>query len=316
MAVSRSSQEWPVCLCATAVRIIGPGTAGTAATRLDIRLRTKVIGRDCAIIVTSTPPAIHHNLTTLKSHPRSSVYHNWLNDCNPLSSKFDMCHLLFVDMVRLYGPGLRVAYFHPNWSSGTAGVRGTRVLNNGRYYWEVCVSQRVFGTSMMFGVGTRRARLHVDAFMNLLGEDEQGWGLSHKGLLWHGGRWTHYTKPFRENVATTVGVLFDGIAGTITYYKDGINLGVAFKGLHEVREPLYPIVCSTAAKTEMTLAVMKRDFVNLQDRCRAVILKRVRSPNQLDRLRLPARIKAYLGEPMSETVQPFQPVNKYVLNSM
>nr|CAD7573204.1 unnamed protein product [Timema californicum] len=265
MAVSRSSQAWPVCLCATAVRIIGPGTAGTAATRLDIRLRTKVIGRE---------------------------------------------------LVRLYGPGLRVAYFHPNWSSGTAGVRGTRVLNNGRYYWEVCVSQRVFGTSMMFGVGTRRARLHVDAFMNLLGEDEQGWGLSHKGLLWHGGRWTHYTKPFRENVATTVGVLFDGIAGTITYYKDGINLGVAFKGLHEVREPLYPIVCSTAAKTEMTLAVMKRDFVNLQDRCRAVILKRVRSPNQLDRLRLPARIKAYLGEPMSETVQPFQPVNKYVLNSM
>ncbi|XP_067006832.1 SPRY domain-containing SOCS box protein 3 [Anabrus simplex] len=216
--------------------------------------------------------------------------------------------------VRLYGPGLRVAHFHPNWSSGTAGVRGTRVLNNGRYYWELRISQRIFGTSMMFGVGTRRARLHVDAFLNLLGEDENGWGLSHKGLLWHGGRWTHYTKPFRENEATTVGVLFDGIAGTLTYYKDGTSLGVAFKGLNEVREPLYPIICSTAAKTEMTLAVMKRDFVNLQDRCRAVILKRIRQQTQLDKLALPTRIKAYLSEPMIETVQPFQPVNKYVMN--
>ena len=214
--------------------------------------------------------------------------------------------------VRLYGPGFRVAHFHPNWSSGTAGVRGTRVLNNGRYYWELRISQRIFGTSMMFGVGTKRARLHVDAFMNLLGEDEQGWGLSHKGLLWHAGRWTHYTKPFRENEATTVGVLFDGIAGTLTYYKDGACLGVAFKGLHEVREPLFPIVCSTAAKTEMTLTMMKRDFVNLQDRCRAEILKRVKSQTELDRLALPPRIKAYLNEPLADIVEPFRPVNNYV----
>lgn len=216
------------------------------------------------------------------------------------------------DEVRLYGPGLRVAHFHPNWSSGTAGVRGTRVLNNGRYYWELGISQRIFGTSMMFGIGTRRARLHVDAFTNMLGEDEHGWGLSHKGLLWHGGRWTHYTKPFRENEATTVGVLFDGITGTLTYYKDGTCLGIAFKGLNNVREPLYPIVCSTAAKTEMTLTLMKRDFVNLQDRCRAVILKQVTSQAQLDKLNLPPRIKGYLSEPLADTVQPFQPVNKYV----
>ena len=42
------------------------------------------------------------------------------------------------------------------------------------------MSQRIFGTSMMFGIGTREARLHVDAFVNMLGEDEHSWGLSHK----------------------------------------------------------------------------------------------------------------------------------------
>lgn len=48
--------------------------------------------------------------------------------------------------VRLYGPKRRIAHFHPNWSNGTAGVRGNRILNNGRYYWELNVSQRIFGT--------------------------------------------------------------------------------------------------------------------------------------------------------------------------
>ena len=56
-------------------------------------------------------------------------------------------------------------------------------------------------------------------------------------------------QPFRENIATTIGLYFDGVAGTLTYYKDGACLGVAFTGLQDVTEPLYPIVCSTAAKT-------------------------------------------------------------------
>ena len=41
----------------------------------------------------------------------------------------------------------------------------------------------------MFGVASASARLHVDAFINLLGEDEHSWALSHKGTLWHRGRY-------------------------------------------------------------------------------------------------------------------------------
>lgn len=48
--------------------------------------------------------------------------------------------------VVLSGPLLRTAFFHPNWSKGTAGVRGEKVLNNGRYYWEIHVTNRIFGT--------------------------------------------------------------------------------------------------------------------------------------------------------------------------
>jgi SPRY domain-containing SOCS box protein 3 len=170
------------------------------------------------------------------------------------------------------------------------------MLNGGRFYWEITVSKRIFGTSMMFGIGTAKARLHVDAFVNMLGEDEQSWGLSHKGLVWHKGQHRQYVKCFRENVSTTIGMYFDGILGTLTYYKDGVNLGVAFTGLNEVKEPVYPIICSTAAKTEMSLGVLKRDFLNLQDRCRATILKQLTAEEQIDQLCLPLRIKQYISE--------------------
>lgn len=173
----------------------------------------------------------------------------------------------------------------------------------------------------MFGIGTRKARLHVNSFTNLLGEDENGWGLSHKGLIWHGGAAKQFCNRFKENEATKIGILFDGIAGTLTYYKDDVCLGIAFRGLNEVcmsdcdkyykfisppqrlqvREPLFPIVCSTAAKTEMVLCNTKRDFANLQDRCRAAIMKLVRTRDRLETLKLPFRITNYLSESLCET---------------
>lgn len=141
--------------------------------------------------------------------------------------------------VNISGTNGTVAHFHPNWSKGTAGVRGIRPLNNGRYYWELQLSERIFGTSMMFGIGTEKTRLHADSFINLLGEDTNSWGLSHKGVLWHGGVALMYTKRFKENTPTTIGILFNGIEGTLTYYKDGVCLGVAFSGLDKVSFSFY-----------------------------------------------------------------------------
>ncbi len=69
--------------------------------------------------------------------------------------------------------------------------------------------------------------------------------------------------------------------------QDGVNLGVAFNGLNEVAEDLYPVVCSTAAKTEMALGVTKREYESLQDRCRAVILAHLSREEHIDRLPLP-----------------------------
>jgi len=119
---------------------------------------------------------------------------------------------------------------------------------------------------MMFGVGTDKSTLHKEAFVNLIGSDSQGWGLSHKGILWHNDNWVSFMKPFVENRPTTIGLLFDGREGTLSYFKDGSFVGVAFTGLNSIRDKLYPMVSSTAAKTQMTLSNMQRDYFNLQDR--------------------------------------------------
>ncbi|XP_022913635.1 SPRY domain-containing SOCS box protein 3 [Onthophagus taurus] len=218
--------------------------------------------------------------------------------------------------VKFFGRTYRTAHFHINWSAGTAGVRGTRILNNGRYFWELRITQRIFGTSMMFGIGTKKSKLHANSFTNLFGQDDQSWALSHKGLLWHSGKTYSYTKPFQENQSTRIGILFDGIAGTLTYYKDGECLGVAFSGLNEIKEPLYPVICSSAARTAMTLSSMKREFVNLQDRCRAVIVKKLRCRSSIDKLMVPAGVKCYLAEAIVDEIQPFKPMYRNICNSI
>ena len=200
--------------------------------------------------------------------------------------------------VKIDGPDNSVAIFHPLWSNGTAAIRCSRPINRNRSkcYWEVTVKDRLFGTSMMVGVCTSKARLQCDSFINLIGEDENGWGLSHKGLLWHSGQWQVYTQPFRENRTTVIGCLYDGLVGTLTFYKDGVNLGLAFTNLHLVRENLFPCVSSTAAKTQFHLSELRREFCNLQERCRSVIREHLYDDTQLKSLHasLPHRILSFL----------------------
>lgn len=153
---------------------------------------------------------------------------------------------------------------------------------------------------MMFGIGTKDVRLHADRFTDMLGEDENGWGLSHKGLLWHGGTAYQFTKLFKENVPTKIGILFDGIYGTLTYYKDGCCLGVAFRNLNKIKKPLYPIIMSTAAKTEMFVTNTYRDFPSLKDQCCVEILKHIQQKSDIDKLELPVSVTKYLKESYCE----------------
>ncbi|GFN87128.1 spry domain-containing socs box protein 3 [Plakobranchus ocellatus] len=189
--------------------------------------------------------------------------------------------------------------FHPYWSNGTAGIRGSQPLVGELNYWEIHVGNRVFGTSLMFGVSTKRARLHANEFTNMIGEDAQGWGLSHRGRVYHNGQSRYYCKPFQEYTVVVVGVLLDRARGHLSFFKDGHNLGIAFTGMDKIEDDLYPIVCSTAAKTAMTVGRRQRSFLDLQDRCFHAVATSLFSDGRhkgkekeaVDRLPLPTKMK-------------------------
>ena len=49
--------------------------------------------------------------------------------------------------------------------------------------------------------------------------------------------------------------------------------------------------------------MMKREFVSLQDRCRAVVLRQLTDQQQIDQLPLPKSLKVYVAEGLSEDCQ-------------
>ena len=59
-------------------------------------------------------------------------------------------------------------------------------------------------------------------------------------------------------------------------------------------------ICSTAAKTEMALGVLERDFQSLQDRCIEVILSQLTQEEQIYSPELPVRKKHFISEGLED----------------
>jgi SPRY domain-containing SOCS box protein 3 len=182
--------------------------------------------------------------------------------------------------------------FHPTWSEGTVAVRGDTPLNDGcRYFWEIALSDRVFGTSMMFGIGTVNAPLFKPKYLNLLGCNSESWGLSYRGLICHNGHETLYTETIPSNQPMTIGVLFDGQFGTLKFYKNYEDLGVAFSDI-PLTEPLYPMISSSAHKTEMSLQrMLKYSFTSLKAISIVKVVKQLAHPQDAFKLQIPVTLQ-------------------------
>lgn len=158
--------------------------------------------------------------------------------------------------------------FHPEISATAAAIRGSEAfkINGNYYYWELRISEKCYGTSVMFGLCTDKQALHCREYCNLIGLDDQGWSLSHKGLAWHAGQYKHYTRTFPTDQVINIGLLFDTMRGELSYFMDGKNLGVAFKGLQNVNSDLYPVVGSTAKMTKVRITGSYVGYISLLER--------------------------------------------------
>ena len=156
--------------------------------------------------------------------------------------------------------------FHPTYSSGTASVFGSLPLvSPNHHYWEVKMLSPVYGTDVMVGLATKdiNTTYHTHSFASLLGHDSHSWGFSYQGFVQHGGKKNVYGS--RWGKGNTVGVHYDSWRGTVEFYLDRKPLGLAFTGLKG--KEVFPIVSSTAAKSEMKLVTAQSFANNLQFSC-------------------------------------------------
>ncbi|KAJ8681202.1 hypothetical protein QAD02_016989 [Eretmocerus hayati] len=160
--------------------------------------------------------------------------------------------------------------FHPGYSIGTAAIRGNKMMSKGRHhYWEVKMITPVYGTDVMVGVGTKKADLTstTDSFCSLLGRDNESWGYSYRGYIQHSGQFKEYTACFKQG--SIVGVHLDTWRGTLQFFLDRKPLGIAFTGLRGME--LYPMVCSTAAKSRMKVTYSCSMPASLQMECLSIL---------------------------------------------
>ena len=150
----------------------------------------------------------------------------------------------------------------------------------------------------MIGVGSALVDLnrYKSQFCSIIGKDAESWGISYFGTLHHNGKTKEYTKKFERG--SVIGCHLDLWKGTLSFYKNGQPLGIAFDGL--LGKKLYPMVSSTAARTKMKLLCSYNTTFSLQYLCCKEISKHIPSTGEtLASLPLPFGLKRYLSWSMN-----------------
>lgn len=131
--------------------------------------------------------------------------------------------------IRISNSALSVTYMsNENWSTAL----GSNGFAYGVNYWEVQIDSAC--TSYIF-IGVARREVNLSSF---LGGDEHGWGYIGDRAVYHR---RVKSKVYGEPFATgdVIGVTLDMNKGTLSFSRNGIDLGIAFEGLSGV---LYPAV--------------------------------------------------------------------------
>ena len=95
-----------------------------------------------------------------------------------------------------------------------------------------------------------------------------------------------------------IGVKLNLYDGTLTYFKSGQCLGVAFTGLNQLQEPLFPLISSTAEDTELEVVSQKCRYVTLEHKCLVQIARRLRKQQDVNKLPLPPVLKRRVAQLM------------------
>ncbi|CAF1174781.1 unnamed protein product, partial [Adineta ricciae] len=212
---------------------------------------------------TSILPPLGWSSTSLMCHLQSE--HHFRRNC--FNSHWKWVKLHSTDSTTILLDNNQQILFHPRTSSSTQVILADQPLpSNGKHYWEIYMPA-VYGTSIMFGIATNKQQLTSSSFTNLIGSDEHGWGLSHRGLLWHNGSSHQYlSQPIEPLQPVLIGLEFDADARTLSYTINKQSMGIAFRNL-PTNVSLYPAVSSTSAQSTMVLKHRCKVCSSLREIC-------------------------------------------------
>lgn len=166
--------------------------------------------------------------------------------------------------------------FHPIYSQGTSIIRGNRRLEPKMvHYWEMRIITSLSGTDVMFGIGTEKVNLseYHFSFVSALGSNDQSWGFSFRGVKQHKGEVQTYGNKFSQGCI--VGVYCDLVRGFLEFFINRRSLGVAYHNIPtDPSVNLYPMACSTAAKSSIRLINSTSQPDTLQFHAMKVVSKR------------------------------------------
>ena len=100
-------------------------------------------------------------------------------------------------------------------------IRITHGVTSGKWYWETYFNNFAF---VDIGVGTINAVLHKYNERN-----SHGWGIYVNGYVYYNGNQLNYSP--RINTGDLISVLLDLDNGTLSFWRNGNDLGVAFNNL-------------------------------------------------------------------------------------
>ena len=181
-------------------------------------------------------------------------------------------------------------------------IRGSRPLDYEQHYWEIKVEDCSNSSDDVVTIGIESVK-KVDGQckddVGMLMKDEVKDSMEHmteddkKIIGIHGYPYKPFPKELENQ--TVLGVLLDRKLGTLSYYKNGTFIKVIWTGLNTESYDLFSRVVGSCG-TRVTLGRRFRSFSNLQDRCRATIMRELFNESDTDLLPIPKSIKEYLNE--------------------
>jgi SPRY domain-containing SOCS box protein 3 len=187
--------------------------------------------------------------------------------------------------------------FHPVKSSGCVVVRGEKVLRpNMEHYFEVELKGPFHGKARQVGVGTKHTALQSNNcdFYPLIGKDLSSWGVNYDGFKSNASnKERHVSISPEKHDIIKVSVHYDSYYGTVAFEVNGKSSGLAYERVH-TNIDMYPMLCASAANTQMRLVYASSSVLSLRAIARGTIRSSMAREKDIEKLTLPTHLKSYL----------------------